>query len=92
MVFKVVTCPRCGSENVRKFGFDKNNNQRYECKNINCDKKIFILEYNNNGCVEGIDDKIIKMTLNGRGIRDISRVLEISTYKVMDILKKKKTY
>jgi hypothetical protein len=40
--------------------------------------------------VLGIDEQIVKMTANASGIRDISRVLKISTDKVMSTLKKRK--
>jgi len=53
-----------------------------------CKIKAFVLDYSNNGCLEGIGDKIIDMAMDGSGIRDTARVLKISTYKVMNELKK----
>jgi len=38
-----------------------------------------------------MDKKIINMTANASGIRDIARVLEISKQKVQDTLKKQQT-
>ena len=90
MTYILVKCSKCKSEIIRKFGFDKKGNQRYECKNQKCERKTFILDYTNNACLEGINDKIIDMAMNGSGIRDTARVLKISSYKVMNELKKRK--
>ena len=75
-----VKCPVCGSENVSKNGTSKVGKQQYICNNKQCHKSSFILDYTYNAC----------MTLNGSGIRDISRVLKISTTTVMNCIKKKK--
>jgi len=50
-----------------------------------------LLDYAYEGAKPGINEKIIEMTANASGIRDISRVLGISTDKVMDTLKKLNT-
>jgi transposase-like protein len=47
-------------------------------------------EYVNNGAKPGTKLMIIKMSLNGSGVRDISRVLEISQGTVTAVLKKLK--
>ena len=83
-----VKCPICESEQVIKYGQSSSGEQRYYCKNPDCTKTIFQIEYRNKGCEPGIEQKIIKMAVNASGIRDTSRVLEISTYKVMNTLKK----
>jgi transposase-like protein len=49
-----------------------------------------MLEYTNKGWESGINEKIINMTANASGIRDIARVLKISKQKVQDTLKKQK--
>jgi len=85
-----VKCPRCEETQVVKYGQSSSGTQRYYCKNENCSKTIFQLDYRNKGCEPGIEKKIIKMAVNASGVRDTSRVLEISTYKVMDTLKKQK--
>jgi transposase-like protein len=47
-------------------------------------------EYTQNGSKPGIDERIIEMTANASGIRDIARVLKISKQKVQNTLKKQK--
>ena len=85
-----VKCPMCEERKVVKYGTSRSGAQRYYCKNAECPKTIFQLEYRNKGCEPGIEKKIVKMAVNASGIRDTSRVLEISTYKVMETLKKQK--
>jgi transposase-like protein len=46
------------------------------------------VEYVNNGAKPETKEMIIKMSSNGRGIRDISRVLGISKDTVMSVFKK----
>ena len=85
-----VKCPICGKTEVIKYGQSRSGEQRYYCKNSECEKTIFQLEYRNKGCEPGIEEKIIKMAVNASGVRDTSRVLEVSTYKVSSTLKKRK--
>ena len=84
-----VKCPVCGSENVSKNGTSKVGKQQ-NIYNKQCHKSSFILDYTYNACKPEVKNKIIPMTLNGSGIRDISRVLKISTTTVMNCIKKKK--
>jgi transposase-like protein len=46
------------------------------------------MEYSNRAATPDTKLLIIKMSLNGSGIRDIARVLEISTNTVLNVLKK----
>jgi len=55
----------------------------------NCAKKQFRLDYRYNAYKPGIKEKIIEMTLNSRGVRDISSVLSISKDTVTSVLKKR---
>jgi transposase-like protein len=89
MVMVNLKCPFCGSENVIKFGFF-NGKQRYKCKNTECDHKTFLIDYKYNAYKPNIEQEVIKLTVEGMGIRSISRKLEISTDTVISILKKKK--
>ena len=86
-----VICPTCDSNQVVKFGVNKQGKQRYQCRDKNCERDTFILDYKNKGYLQEIKKRIIEMTLSGSGIRDISRVLGISINTVMSELKKKKT-
>jgi transposase-like protein len=85
-----VKCPYCKANDVVKNGKSKKGTQRFRCLNNNCHRKYFLLDYTYNGSKPGINEQIISMTSNASGIRDISRVLSISTDKVMDTLKKRK--
>jgi len=85
-----VKCRNCGETQVVKYGKSRSGEQRYYCRNAECETTIFQLEYKNKGCEPGIEQKIIKMAVNASGVRDTSRVLEISTYKVSSTLKKRK--
>ena len=80
-----VKCSKCGSNYVIKHGQTVAGKQRYMCKNC---KNSFILDYTYQACKVGCLISVIKMTANASGIRDISRVLGISTDTVMKILKK----
>jgi len=83
-----VYCPECSTIDVTKFGITEQGKQRYCCRNINCSKKTFILDYSNKACAPGMKEKIIEMALNSSGIRDTGRVLGVSKDTVMATLKK----
>ncbi len=68
-------------------GYQKNGTPRCKCKNC---KKTFQTEYVNKGAKPETKRLIVKMSVNGSGIRHISRVLEISKDTVMKVLKKQK--
>jgi transposase-like protein len=87
MANREVRCPQCGSGDVVKYG-KKGGVRRYACRNEQRDRKIFRLEYKYGAYKPGINKRIIDMAINASGIRDTARVLGISTYKVMDVLKK----
>lgn len=50
--------------------------------------KTFILDYEYNGYLPEVKNKIVEMAINGSGIRDTARVLEISPTTVINELKK----
>ena len=85
-----VNCPLCDSSKIVKLGLNNQQKQRYQCRNSDCPKNIFILDYQNKGCLPEIKQQIIDMTLNGSGIRDIARVLKISINTVLSTLKKRR--
>lgn len=85
-----VKCPLCHALQVVKFGTSPEGKQRYQCRNSNCEKNTFLLEYTHKGYLPEIKQRIIEMALNGSGIRDTSRVLGIGQNTVISELKKKK--
>jgi transposase-like protein len=89
MVTITLNCIVCDSEDVVKNGKQASGKQRYKCKDCG---KTFQNNYTNKGAKPETKLMIIKMSLNGSGIRDISRVLGISTNTVLDVLKKLKNF
>ena len=73
-----VKCPYCNSDNVVKNGKDNKGKQRFLCKNEECKHKTFLLDYSDIGREKYIKDLILKMAINGSGIRDTARVLNIN--------------
>jgi IS1 family transposase/transposase-like protein len=83
-----VKCPYCNSTYIVKNGKDENNKQRFLCKNEQCGHQTFLLEYTDEGRTPYIKNLILKMAVNGSGIRDTARVLNISPNTVIETLKK----
>ena len=52
-------------------------------------RTIFLLQYVDKGRLPVVKQQIVDMTLNGSGVRDIVRVLGVSSATVIDVLKKK---
>ena len=88
-VWIAVTCPSCHSTDIVKNGKSKQGKQRYCCRNHQCPRCTFILDYTHNGYKPEVKQTISEMAVNGSGIRDTARVLSISTHTVMKELKKK---
>ena len=88
MVSKFLECPTCGSEKISKNGKSPRGTQKYICKNTNCTKRYFILDYVNKRWLAEVKDQIVQMSINGSGIRDTARVLKISINTVSSTLKK----
>ncbi len=89
MVLIPVECPSCQSIEVSRYGKQPNGEQRYQCHNADCPRTIFLLHYHDKGRLPEVKQQIVEMTLNGSGVRDIVRVLGVSSATVIDVLKKK---
>ena len=89
MAQMTIKCIHCEGKKVVKFGKNPNGKQRLRCNECG---KTFQEEYSNNGAKPEVKMLIVKMSMNGSGIRDISRVLEVSTNTVLLVLKKLKTF
>ena len=85
MAKTMVKCIHCESEKCVKFGLNPKKKQRFKCNDCG---KTFQEEYANNGAKPEVKLLIVKMSMNGSGIRDISRVLKISQNTVIAVLKK----
>ncbi len=89
MVLEPICCIHCGNSDVIKHGCLKTGKQRFLCRNDACPHVTFIRDYTNLGCLTEIKNKVVDMALNGSGIRDTARVLDISPPTVIKELKKK---
>ena len=89
MVLIPVLCPLCQSDQVIRGGKTKAGKQRYKCQNVDCPRYSFQLDMTYKGRLPEVKEQIIDMALNGSGIRDTARVLEVSTATVINELKKK---
>jgi transposase-like protein len=83
-----VQCPECRSREVVRYGRQANGEQRYRCNNVDCERRIFLLQYHNIGRLPEVKRQMIDMALNGSGIHDTARVLGVSPMTVMSTLKK----
>lgn len=82
-----LNCPRCSSRHIIKNGTTAQTKQRYRCKK--CGKSfLFMLDYTYRACVPLLRSLIVPMTLNGSGIRDTVRVLNISANTVLNRLRR----
>lgn len=88
MVLIPVKCPECGRADVVKYGKQANGEQRYRCNYAACERTIFLLHYEQKGRRPDIKKKILDMAVNGSGVRDTARVLDISPVTVIQELKK----
>jgi len=89
VVLKLVVCPYCHGDQVVKRGKTDTGKQRYRCRNPECAHQSFLLDSAYKGRSPEIKQQVIELSLNGSGIRDTARVLQISTATVIRELKKK---
>jgi transposase-like protein len=89
MVLEPIQCPSCNSTNIVKHGKSTEGKQRYKCRNSDCSRSTFILQYSYQGYLPDVKQKISDMAVNGSGIRDTARVLKISPTTVIEELKKR---
>jgi transposase-like protein len=83
-----VQCPQCHGISVVKYGKQANGTQRYRCNDPDCTRRIFLLQYHNTGRLPEIKQRIVDLRLNGCGVRDIVRVLGVSSATVIHTIKK----
>ena len=89
MVHKPVVYPYCHSDQVVKRGKTDTGKQHYRCHNPGCDHQSFLPDSAYKGRSSEVKQQVIEMSLNGGGIRDIARMLQISTATVIHELKKR---
>ena len=84
-----VCCPACGNNEIKKAGFSQSGEQRYECYNLDCGTRTFMLKYRYKACEHGIRKQLINMAINSSGIRDTVRVLGIDKNTVIRTIRSK---
>lgn len=87
-VWLAVHCPHCQSTDVKKHGTSSSGKRRYRCLNPDGPYETFSQSIDYPGRRQEVKQQIVEMTLNGSGVRDIARVLHISTATVIKELKK----
>ena len=81
-------CPHCQSEAVMKYGKASNGKERFRCQQSARCGRTFLQSYAYPGCLPTVKQQIVEMTLNGSGVRDITRVLHVGPNTVLKELKK----
>ena len=89
MAVETICCPHCQSETVVKYGKASNGKERFRCQQGEQCGRTFIRGYAYPGRTPEVKRQIIEMTLNGSGVRDIARVLQVSPTTVIGELKKR---
>lgn len=88
MAVEAIRCPHCQSEAVVKYGMASNGKERFRCQQVEQCGGTFIRGYSYPGRTPEVKRQIIELTLNGSGVRDIARVLQVSPTTVNGELKK----
>lgn len=89
MVRKLVVCPYCHGDQGVKRGKTDTGKQRYRCHTPKGGHQSFLLDQADKGRLPESKQQVIKMSLNGNGIRDTAWVLQSSTATVSQELKKR---
>ena len=90
MAMEGVQCPHCQGKEVVKYGTASNGKARYRCQRGEACGRTFIRAYAYPGCWPEVKRQMVEMTLNGSGVRDIARVLQVGPTTVIKELKKRR--
>ena len=88
MVYVSLCCRSCGSDAVCRNG-PSNGKQRNHCRDSQCLRKTFYADYTYNGGKGDVKQSILQWSVDGAGIRVISRCLAVSPVTVLSELKKR---
>ena len=72
-----------------KYGKASNGKERFRCKQHAQCGRTFLQSYAYPGCLPTVKQQSVEMTLNGSGIRDIVRVLQVGPNTPLNELKKR---
>ena len=89
MAEEVIRCLHCQSEAVGKYGTASNGKARFRCQQRGQCGRTFLRVYAYPGRLPEVKRQIGERTLNGSGVRDIARVLQVSPTTVIGELKKR---
>ena len=90
-VLVAVRCPHCQSSEVVRHGKSTNGKQRFRCLESECPYQTFSLNLAYPGRNREVKQQIVEMTLNGSGVRDVARVVRVSTSTVIREFKKNRS-
>jgi transposase-like protein len=79
-----IECPHCHSQDLVKNGKSSNGTQKWQ---RNSCRKHFHLDYRYRAWQTRTKEKIIEMTLNSSGVRDIGRMLHINKVQCLVVCK-----
>ena len=88
MAEAAVRCPHCRSDAVVRYGKASNGKERFRCQQSARCGRTFLQSYAYPGCLPAVKQQIVEMPLNGSGIRDIARVLQVGPNTVLKEIKK----
>ena len=89
MAVEAIRCPHCASEAVVKYGRASKGKERFRCQQAEPCGRTFIRADAYPGRLSEVKRQIVEMTLNGSGVRDIARVLQVSPSTVIGELQKR---
>ena len=89
MVLAPITCPTCHETDVVKHGQTSDGQQRFYGQNALWTRQTLLREYGYPGKLPDITQQMVDMTMHGRGMRDLARVLHVSPTTVLETLQKK---
>lgn len=69
MVLEPICCPRCHTTDVVKNGKSAEGKQHYRCRNVECPRASFILNYSDRGYLPEVKQQIADMAVNGSSIK-----------------------
>ena len=59
MVTEAIRCPTCGQTDIYRHGHSATGKKRYICRNVECTRKTFIIDYTNKGYLPSVKEKIV---------------------------------
>jgi transposase-like protein len=89
MVLKPMACPTCQHTEVVKHVQTSDGKPRFRCQNPAWARHTCLLDYGYQGSIPDVTPQMVDMTMNGRGMREMARVLPSSPTTVMKTFKKR---